>query len=151
MSFELKVQRVLDASAEEIFEALTSAEAQRIWFRGPEQDLNSVVEIECDPRVGGQWLQVWGPNPQEIYRELCVFTIVDRPHRLAMTSNMTGPDGQSIDTEVDIRLEDAEGKTRVTIHHTGIPTAELRDFLTTMAWQGFLDRVDWYVTSYEKH
>jgi uncharacterized protein YndB with AHSA1/START domain len=151
MSFELKVQRVMDASAEEIFEALTSTEAQRIWFRGAEQDPSHIVEIECDPRVGGQWLQVWGPNPQEVYRELCVFTVVDPPHRLAMTSNMTGPDGDSIDTEVDIRLEEAEGKTRVTILHSAIPTAELRDFLATMAWQGFFDRVEWYVTSYEKH
>lgn len=100
MSYELKVQRVLDASADDVFEAITSVEAQRIWFRGSDQDPNMVVELECDPRVGGQWLQVWGPNPQEIYRELCVFTVVDRPRRLAMTSTMTSPDGQSIDTEV---------------------------------------------------
>ena len=150
MTYELKVQRVLDASAEEVFEAITSVEAQRIWFRGTEQDPNMLVEIECDPRVGGQWLQVWGPNPHEIYRELCVFTVVDRPHRLAMTSTMTGPDGHSIDTVVDMAFEQTDGKTRVTIVHSGIPTAELRDFLATMAWNGFFDRVEWYVTSYGK-
>lgn len=150
MSYDLKVSRVLDATAEEVFDAFTSAEAQRIWFRGPEQDMSSVVEIECDPRVGGKWDQVWGPNPQELYREYCVFTAVDRPHRLALTSHFIGPDGATVDTEVDVTFEEVDGKTKLTVVQTGIPTTELRDFLSTMAWQGAFDRIEWYVTDYAK-
>jgi uncharacterized protein YndB with AHSA1/START domain len=150
MSYELKVHRVMDAGAEEVFEAFTSVEAQQIWFRGPERDPNMVVEIECDPRVGGRWLQVWGPNPQETYRELCVFQVVDRPRRLAMTSEMTGPDGQVVNSHVDITFEETDGKTKVTVVHSGLPTAELRDFLSTMAWQGAFDRIEWYFAEYVK-
>ena len=151
MSYEMTVHRVIDASAEEVFEAFTSVEAQRIWYRGPKQDQDMIVEIECDPRVGGEWSQVWGPNRQELYRELCVFTVVDPPRRLAMTSHFTGPDGASADTEIDIAFEETDGKTRMTVVHSGIPTAEQRDFLATMAWQGAFDCLEWYFASYRKH
>jgi uncharacterized protein YndB with AHSA1/START domain len=147
MSYDLKVQRVLDAGVHEVFEAVTSAEAQRIWFQGPEPDPNAVVEIECDPRVGGKWVQVWGPSRTELYRETCVFTVVDPPRRLSLTSHMSTPDGQEMDTEVDFLFEDlGDSKTRLTITHSGIDTEQTRDFLANMAWQGFFDRVEWYVT-----
>lgn len=53
MSYQLAVERVFDASAEEVFEAFTNADAQRGWMRDAD-DPNGILETECDPRVGGE-------------------------------------------------------------------------------------------------
>jgi uncharacterized protein YndB with AHSA1/START domain len=60
VSYQLAVERVFDASAEEVFEAFTSADAQRVWMRDAD-DPNGILETECDPRVGGEWVAAWGP------------------------------------------------------------------------------------------
>ena len=37
------------------------------------------------------------------------------------------PDGSSFDTGMDVAFEERDGGTRLTIRHTGFPSAELRD------------------------
>jgi Activator of Hsp90 ATPase homolog 1-like protein len=70
-----------------------------------------------------------------------VFQVVDRPQRLVMSSTMTMPDGSSVETELEITLEEMNGKTRMTIVQSGFPTAESRDAFES-GWPGALERLE---------
>jgi uncharacterized protein YndB with AHSA1/START domain len=135
--YDLKVQRVFDATPEDVFDAFTDPDAQKEWYQ---LDSDWTVETECNVRVGGVWKSVWGPPGTEPYRETSVFQVVDRPRRLVMTSTMTMPDGSSIDTELEITFEEKNSKTRMTILQSGFLTAESRDAFES-GWPGALERL----------
>ena len=56
MSYQQRVERVLNASAEEVFEAYTDAEAQKVWFRlglDPDGDsLDTMIEVTFEDLAG---------------------------------------------------------------------------------------------------
>ena len=54
---------------------------------------------------------------------------------------VTMPDGSSFDTGMEVTFEEQDGRTRMTILHTGFPSAELRDDHQS-GWPGFLDRLE---------
>ena len=145
MSYRLTVERVFEASAEEVFDAFTSAEAQRVWLRDA-GDPDAVLETECDPRVGGRWVTAWGPSRDQLYRETNVFEVVDRPRRLVMATTSSTPDGFTLDTRTEVTFEEHDGRTRMTVVQSGFPTAELRDYFRTTAWPGALEALHAYLT-----
>ena len=145
MTYELTVQRVLDAPPAAVFEAFTDEAAMREWYRGPDDPPDAIVEVTCDPRVGGRWVAAWGDSPEAVFRETNVFTVVDPPHRLAMSSSASTPDGQTLDTEVEITFEEYGDRTRVTIVQRGFPAEEVRDYFATHAWVGALERIAHYL------
>jgi uncharacterized protein YndB with AHSA1/START domain len=145
VSFQLTVERVFEASAEEVFDAFTSADAQREWLRDPD-DPNAILETECHPRVGGQWVTAWGPSRDELYRETNVFEVVDRPRRLVMATSSSTPDGFTLDTRTEVTFEEHDGMTRMTVVQSGFPTAELRDYFQSTAWPGALEALHAYIT-----
>jgi uncharacterized protein YndB with AHSA1/START domain len=61
MSYDMKVERLIDASPEEVFDAYTNPEAQKVWFTIFNQDM--FVENEVDLRVGGKWVKHLGILP----------------------------------------------------------------------------------------
>jgi len=138
MSHDLTVERWFDAAPEDVFDAYTDPAAQREWY---EDEPGWVVEAECDLRVGGRWIVAFGPLGSEPYRETNVFEEVDRPRRLVYTSTVTMPDGSSFDTGMEVTFQEQDGRTRMTIVHTGFPSAELRDDHQS-GWPGFLDRLE---------
>jgi uncharacterized protein YndB with AHSA1/START domain len=137
VSHDLRVERWFDAAPEEVFDAYTDPDAQREWYQ---DQPGWIVEAECDLRVGGRWTVAFGPSAAERYRETNVFTQIDRPWRLVYTSTVTMPDGSSLDTGMEVTFQEQDGGTRMTIVHTGFPTARLRDDHQT-GWPGFLDRL----------
>jgi uncharacterized protein YndB with AHSA1/START domain len=138
VSHDLKVERWFDAAPEEVFDAYTDPVAQKVWY---EDQPGWIVEAECDLRVGGRWVVTFGPPGGEPYRETNVFKEIDRPRHLVYTSTVTMPDGSSFDTGMDVSFEVQDGGTRMTILHTGFPSAELRDDHQG-GWPGFLDRLE---------
>ena len=144
MSYRLTVERVFEASAEEVFDAFTSAEAQRVWLRDA-GDPDGVLETKCDPRVGGRWVTAWGPSRDQLYRETNVFEVVDRPRRLVMATTSSTPDGFTLDTRTEVTFEEHDGRTRMTVVQSGFPTAELRDYFRTTAWPGALEALHAYL------
>jgi uncharacterized protein YndB with AHSA1/START domain len=79
MSYDLRLERIFDAKPEIVFDALLDPAAQRALLAdGPDW----VVESELDLRVGGTWIVEFGPSPSDLYREVAVFSEVDRPRRL---------------------------------------------------------------------
>ena len=128
MSHELKVERLIDAAPVEVFDVFVDADAQKEWYRDPEHP-GRIVETECDARVGGLWTSAWGPGEDELYRETCVFRVVDRPRHLVMSCTATAPDGRSLETEVEVTFEEEGHRTRMTVVQRGFPTPELRDII----------------------
>ena len=77
---ELRITRVLPATPDEVFDAYTDAEKQKIWFSILDER-PGVVEIDVDLRVGGTQTAVWGPDADSLFRETQTFLEIDRPHR----------------------------------------------------------------------
>ena len=127
MTYELRVERVLNASAEEVFEAYTDAEAAKVWFRlGPDGPDDSIVEITNDLRVGGEWNAAWGQSADQLFRERGVYQVVDPPRRLVMAHTGWTPDGQTMDTTIEVTFEDLGGKTRMVVTQSVLSGVTLR-------------------------
>ncbi|SIO02973.1 SRPBCC family protein [Agromyces cerinus] len=141
----LRLQRQLPATPEQVFDAYTDAEKQKIWFSILDEE-PGIVEIEVDLRVGGTQTAVWGPNRETLFREVQTYLEIDRPHRLVTESTGSEPDGTSMTTHVVVTFEANDGGTLVTVEQTGFPTPELRDFFQIQAWNGAFDRIEAYLT-----
>ncbi|HEY6629232.1 MAG TPA: SRPBCC domain-containing protein [Acidimicrobiia bacterium] len=143
MSYELRVERLIAATPEEVFDAYTDPVAQQAWFTILDPEM--IVENEVDLRVGGKWVSVWGFSPDQMFRETNVFEVVDRPNRLVSTSSGSSPDGMTLETHVEITFEEQNGKTLMTVIQSGFPDEETRDFFASMAWIGAFDRLEAYL------
>ena len=138
---QLRMTRLLPATPEEVFDAYTDADKQRIWFSILDQ-APGFVEIEVDLRVGGTQKATWGPDRDELFREVQTFLVIDRPHRLVTESTGSSPDGISMTTSIEITFEAQEGATLMTVLQSGFPTPEIRDFFTGEVWVGAFDRIE---------
>ena len=146
---ELRIERLIPATPEEVFDAYTDPEKIAVWFDLLSDGDPGVTEITGgDVRVGGVQTSTWGPNRDWLYREVNTYTAIERPGRLVVTSVGTAPEmpGVEMTTQIEVLFEDAPGGTLMKVHQTGIPDAELRDFFLTMAWPGALDRITAFFT-----
>lgn len=141
----LRMTRELPATPEEVFDAYTDAEKQKIWYSILDEE-PGIVEIEVDLRVGGKQVAVWGPHRDTLFREEQTFLEIDRPHRLVTESSGSDPSGQTMTTRVVVTFEPSDAGTLVTVEQTGFPTPEVRDFFQTMVWVGAFDRIEAYLT-----
>lgn len=140
----LRIERVLPATPDEVFEAYTDAEAQKIWFSILDEK-PGIVEIEVDLRVGGTQTAVWGPDPDNVIREVQTFLEIDRPHRLVTESTGSSPDGMTMTTRIELTFDEHPDGTLMTVVQTGFPAPEIRDFFVGEVWGGALDRVEAYL------
>ncbi|WP_206060706.1 SRPBCC family protein [Nonomuraea basaltis] len=141
---QLRMTRLLPATPEEVFDAYTDAEKQKIWFSILDEK-PGIVEIEVDLRIGGQQTAVWGPDRDTLFRETQTFVAIDRPHRLVTESTGSSPDGMTMTTTIEITFEEHDKGTLVTVVQSGFPTVEVRDFFVQDVWVGALDRIEAYL------
>jgi uncharacterized protein YndB with AHSA1/START domain len=141
---ELRTSRRLPASPEEVFDAYTDAEKQKIWFSILDEE-PGIVEIEVDLRVGGQQVAVWGPSEDMLFRETQTFLQIDRPHRLVTESVGSSPDGETMTTLITVTFEADGAETVMSVHQTGFPSPEVRDFFAAEVWTGALERIAAYL------
>ena len=139
-TFDLRMTRLIPAAPDEVFDAYTDAEKQKIWF-GLLSTEPGIVEIDVDLRVGGIQHAKWGPSADQLFWEDQTFLEIDRPHRLVTSSTGGTPDGDTMTTRIEITFEEAEGGTLMTVLQSGFPSEEMRDFFTTYAWVGAFDRI----------
>lgn len=145
-SLDLRMTRILPATPEQVFDAYTDAEKQKIWFSILDEE-PGVVEIEVDLRVGGQQTAVWGPDRDTLFREVQTFQVIDRPHRLVTESTGTTPDGMTMTTQIEVTFEAVDGGTLMTVVQIGFPAVEIRDFFAETSWPGAFDRIEAYLRS----
>jgi uncharacterized protein YndB with AHSA1/START domain len=125
VTHELRVERVIDAEPEAVFDAFTEPGGQVAFYQGPVPGW--IVRSNCDLRVGGVWSVEFGPAADQLYRHRHVFEVIDRPRRIVLATTETRLDGSSFDTEIELVFERHGDKTLVRMLHRGFPTAGLRD------------------------
>ena len=128
---------LVPATPEEVFDAYTDAEQQRIWFSILDER-PGIVEIEVDLRVGGRQTAVWGASPDELFRETQTFLVIDRPHRLSFTWTIAGEADQD-GSRVDIAITPTSTGCELRLVHT-LPRA-WADYTgrTQQGWSTMLD------------
>jgi uncharacterized protein YndB with AHSA1/START domain len=102
MSHDVKVARLVDASPEEVFDALTNPDGQEAFYG--QDDPGWIVRSQCDMRVGGAWTVDFGPSPGELYRHRHVFEVIDRPRRLLASTTETRLDGSTLRFENRVQI-----------------------------------------------
>lgn len=141
---ELRISRVLPAAPDEVFDAYTDAEKQKVWFSILDEQ-PGVVEIEVDLRVGGTQTAVWGPDRDTLFREVQTFLEIERPNRLVTESIGSSPDGMTMTTRIEITFTAEGDGTRMTILQSGFPVPEIRDFFVDEVWNGALARITAFI------
>ncbi len=141
MTYDLRIERLIKAPPEVVFDAFVDPEAQKILYDDETQPAWT-VESELDLRPGGTWTIAFGKAGDEPHRESNVFTEVDRPHKIVFDSTMViGNEGRSFDTRVIVTFEERAGKTLLTIVQTGFELREDRDGIEG-GWPSILDALE---------
>ena len=125
MSDELRIERLIDAPPDVVFEAFTTQGGQEAFYG--QDDPGWIVESDCDLRVGGLWTVTFGAGRNSLHRHRHVFEVIDEPRRLVLATRELRADGSSFDFEIELTFEAHDGRTLMTIIQTGFPTHALRD------------------------
>ena len=125
MTDELRIERVIDAPPDVVFDAFTTDDGQ-VAFYGNDAP-GWIVESECDLRVGGAWTVTFGPSPDRLYRHRHRFEVIDRPRELVLATTESRADGSSFDFSTVFSFRAEDGRTLMTVTQSGFPTPELRD------------------------
>jgi uncharacterized protein YndB with AHSA1/START domain len=145
MTYELRVERLIDAPPEVVFDTFVDPDAQAELFAGPPGSDWRVLESQIDLRVGGTWTTVIGHPDGGSDRLTYVFTEIDRPRRLAATLTMEYA-GRTENSIVSLTFEERSGQTLLTLVQSGFETEEQRDAYLSGA-PGFLDALQRAVAS----
>jgi uncharacterized protein YndB with AHSA1/START domain len=146
MTYELRLERLYDASPEVVFDAFVDPDSQRT-LHGSEQPDWVVHRVETDVRVGGTSTYVMGPEGKEPDTETREYSVVDRPHRIVFRHSMAIAEwNRTIETDMTITFEERDGKTLLTMVQTGFDSEEDRDgFLG--GWPEYLETLRTVVTT----
>jgi uncharacterized protein YndB with AHSA1/START domain/DNA-binding transcriptional ArsR family regulator len=133
----VRIERTFDAPAEEVFDAWTSAEVIRRWFK-PGQGWGT-PRAEVDLRVGGTMRVVMrAPDGAEVGAS-GEFTLIERPHRLAFT--WTFDDDPSNQQMIELEFTEQAGATTVLFVNSKISDEKKRDEQYG-GWQACLDNME---------
>lgn len=125
MTDELRLERVIDAPPDVVFDAFTSDGGQTAFYGT--DDPGWIVESQCDLRVGGLWTVTFGPSADQLCHHRSVFEVIDRPRRLVLATTEVRPDGAGLEFSAEVLFEEHHGQTRMSLIQSGFPTRELRD------------------------
>lgn len=138
MSYDLKIERLIDATREELFDAFVDGDAMKEWYRLSD-DWEASVEV-CDARVGGHSSIVFGG--EEKYREDITYEELVRPDRIVYEEKMGRvAQGDFFVTRVTVTFAAQDGKTLLTLEQTGFEQQERRD-AHQGGWPQFLARLE---------
>jgi uncharacterized protein YndB with AHSA1/START domain len=139
---ELRIERTYAASAEEVFDAWTSPEVMRRWFHCFPDWETPVAEV--DLRVGGKARVVMRRPDGTEAGGRGVYTVIDRPRRLAMT--WTFDDDPSNEQLLELSFSESEGSTTVVMVNSRIST-DRRRHNQDVGWRGCLDQLERVLTT----
>jgi uncharacterized protein YndB with AHSA1/START domain len=127
----IRLERLLSAPVEEVFDAMTDPARMVDWFSPIGR-----AEVEADPVVGGRLHVVMVEGDVRIEHD-GEFLDVRRPSRLAFTwrSRYTG----ARTTVVTVELSDEDGKTRLVLEHDQLPVDARASH--EGGWGAILDRL----------
>ena len=118
----VRIERTFDAQAEEVFDAWTSEEVIRRWFK-PRAGWRE-PSAEVDLRIGGTIRVVMrDPDGAEVGAR-GEYTLIDRPRRLAFT--WTFDDYPSNEQLIELEFSEEDGATTVVFVNSDISDEERR-------------------------
>lgn len=133
----VRIERTFDAPAEDVFDAWTSAEVIRRWFK-PGQDWGT-PSADVDLRVGGTvWVVMRAPDGAEVGAR-GEYTVIERPRRLAFT--WTFDDDPSNQQMIELEFTEEDGATTVLFVNSNISNEERRN-QQYGGWQACLDNFE---------
>ena len=129
MTYEMKIERVLDAPPDIVFDTIVDPAGQDEIFADIVEGW-TVQRFDIDLRVGGTWTVEFGPRdgkgPNDVLTS--VFTEVDRPRRLAYDTTMYVAEwNRTVPFSEVITFEEQDGKTLHTVVESGFETEADRD------------------------
>jgi uncharacterized protein YndB with AHSA1/START domain len=143
MSYDLRLERLIDAAPEEVFDAFVDRDAMKDWYRLEPSWETDVPDH--DPRVGGHTSVVFGG--EEKYREDITYAELDRPSRIVYEEKMGRVvQGDFFVTRVVVTLEAQGTKTLLTLVQEGFHDEARRD-AHQGGWPQFLDRLEHVVAA----
>jgi len=116
---QLRIERTYEAPAEAVFDAWTSEEVLRRWWRP--QDGWETPEAVVDLRVGGEIRVAMRDTDGDQHGATGTYTEVERPTRLAFTWTWDGSDNEGL---VEVDFEALGDLTRVVFTHSGLEDEE---------------------------
>jgi len=143
---ELTIVRVLDAPRETVWRACKDVAALKQWWGLPTGATMHTCKV--DFRVGGTMLcEIDQPGRPIIWFKWIYRAIVEG-ERLVLEQHASDADGRELDTPdrpvstVILALEDASGKTKLTVTHTGMASAKYRVENFKDGWSQSLHRLE---------
>ena len=131
------LRRVLPASREHVYEALTKPDKLARWW-GPKGF--SCPLIEFDPRVGGSYRIAMQPPDGDPFHLSGEFREVDPPDHLAYSFRWDPPDPDDRETVVALSLRELDGGTELLLTQGDFATQE-RLALHEGGWTESLERL----------
>jgi uncharacterized protein YndB with AHSA1/START domain len=129
VTYEMKIERVLDAPPDIVFDTIVDPAGQDEIFADIVEGW-TVQRFDIDLRLGGTWTVEFGPRdgkgPNDVLTS--VFTEVDRPRRLAYDTTMYVAEwNKTVPFSEVITFEKQDGKTLLTVVQSGFETEADRD------------------------
>ncbi len=148
---ELRITRVFDAPREHVWKAWTDPETVKRWW-GPKDFTAPFSTIDLRP--GGKYLNCMRSPEGKDYWSTGVYREVVEPERIICTDSFADEHGNVVPAthygmsadfplEMLIRatFEEYEGKTRLTLTHTGFPPGEDAE-MAREGWNQSFDKLD---------
>ena len=133
----VRIERTFSASAEDVFDAWTSEEVIRRWFKPGEGWREASADV--DLRVGGEIRVVMRSPDGEPVGAGGEYTLIERPHRLAFT--WTFDDEPSNQQMIELEFTEEDGVTRVLFVNSEISERPRRD-AQEAGWGMCLDNME---------
>lgn len=132
----LRLERTFAATPEQVWDAWTSPEVLRRWWRVDES--YTVAEARVDARTGGGYRLAMSHDSGSEHVVTGEYLQVERPGLLVYTWAWEETDGSlGPRSTVSVRFEEQDGGTRVVVEHTGLPSEESRE-RHEAGWSGCL-------------
>ena len=118
----IRVERVIEASPEEVFEAWSDADSLAIWMCPSAEMKRATVDVNF--RVGGRFRIVMH-DPERDYAQHGEYLEIDAPKRIVFTWISEWLPTAESTTRVSVALEpEADGRTRLVLVHDCLPEGE---------------------------
>jgi uncharacterized protein YndB with AHSA1/START domain len=139
----VKLSRMVEASPQRVFEAMTDPEQVAEWW-GPEGF--TCPELTLDPRVSGAYRIAMQPPGGELFHLAGEYVEVERASRLAYTFRWEPPDPDARETVAGLVLRERDGATEVELTQRPFAT-EARCELHRTGWTDTLARLASHLAS----